>query len=48
MHEPKRAVPGKCVMKILFLVKVTFNQADALKLTRLMVHMLLLSSTFVS
>ena len=23
----------KCVLKVLFLVKVTFNQADALKLT---------------
>ena len=29
----KQAVPGKCVIKVLFLVTVTFSQADALKLT---------------
>ena len=31
------AVPGKCVLKVLFLVKVTFNQADALKLSYMIV-----------
>ena len=39
----------QCVLKALFLAKVTFNQADAdvLKLTQLMVHTLLHPSTFV-
>ena len=27
----KHTVPGKCVLNVLFLVKVTFNQADVLK-----------------
>ena len=35
------------VLNVLFLVKVTFNQADALKLTRSMVHTLVLSSAIV-
>ena len=43
----KHAVPGKCVLNVLFLVKVTFNQADALKLTQSMVHALALSSAIV-
>ena len=40
----KHTVPGKCVLNVLFLVKVTFNQANVLKLTQLMVHTLALSS----
>ena len=43
----KHAVPGKCVLNVSFLVKVTFNQADALKLTQSMVHALALSSAIV-
>ena len=43
----KHAVPGKCVLNVLFLVKMTFNQADALKLTRSMVHIVVLSSAIV-
>ena len=34
VHHIKTPVPGKCVLNNLFLVKVTFNQADALKLTK--------------
>ena len=44
----KHAVPGKRVLNVLFLVTVTFNQADALKLTGLLVHMVLFTSAFVS
>ena len=40
----KHTVPGKYVLK---LVKVTFNQADALKLTRSMVHKRLHPSALV-
>ena len=43
----KHAVPDKCVLNNLFLVKVTFNQADAFKLTLLMVLALLSPSSFV-
>ena len=37
----KHVVPGKHVLNVLFLVTLTFNQADALKLTGLLVHMVL-------
>ena len=37
---------AKCVLKILFLAKVTFNQADALKFKLLLIHTLLHSSAF--
>ena len=43
----KHAVPGKCVPNNLFLVKVTFNQADAFKLTLSMAYALLSPSSLV-
>ena len=41
VHHIKHAVPGKRVLNVLFLVTMTLNQADALKLTGLLVHMVL-------
>ena len=44
----KHVVPGKHVLNVLFLVTLTFNQADVLKLTGLLVHMVLFTSVLVS
>ena len=51
LHHPnaphKNTVPGKCVINVLFLVTLTFSQADVLKLTAVSVHMLLFMTALV-
>ena len=43
----KHTVPGKCLINVLFLVTLTFSQANVLKLTVMSVHTLLFSSALV-
>ena len=43
----KHAVPRKCVINVLFLVTLTFSQADVLKLTAVSVHTLLFLTALV-
>ena len=43
----KYAVPGKCVINVLYLVTLTFSQADVLKLTAVSVQALLFLNALV-